>query len=165
MATTHFKGSIVKTNGELPPVGSQAPDFNLVKNDLSTVSLRDFKGRKLILNIFPSLDTGVCATSVRKFNKEAASLPNTSVLCISRDLPFAQARFCGVEGIKNAITLSEYRDSNFSKSYGVLQLEGPLQGLLARCVIVLDEKGIVKYTQLVDEITNEPDYQSAIAAL
>jgi len=165
MAITHFKGSIVNTGGDLPKVGAKAPDFSLVKNDLSTVSLKEMKGRNVILNIFPSLDTSVCATSVRKFNKEAAGLRNTSVLCISRDLPFAQARFCGVEGIKDAITVSEYRDGDFSSSYGVLQKDGPLEGLLARAVIVLDAEGIVRYVQLVDEITQEPDYASALDAV
>lgn len=165
MAVTHFKGAVVNTNGELPKVGSKAPAFTLVKNDLSTLSLSELRGKKIVLNIFPSLDTSVCATSVRKFNQEAANLKNTVVLCVSRDLPFAQARFCGVEGIENAITVSEFRDNKFSSAYGVMQMDGPLEGLLARAVVVLDEAGIVKYSHLVDEIAEEPDYDFALAAL
>ncbi len=163
--TTNFKGNPVHTNGNLPAVGAQAPDFSLVKNDLSTLSLSDLKGKKVVLNIFPSIDTSTCATSVRRFNKEAATLENTIVLCISRDLPFAQSRFCGAEGIENVITLSEFRDNNFSTAYGVLQTDGPLQGLFARSVVVIDEKGRVKYTELVSEITEEPNYAAALAAL
>ncbi len=162
---TNFKGNPVNTKGNLPAIGAQAPNFTLVKNDLSTFSLSDLKGKKVVLNIFPSIDTSICATSVRRFNKEAATLQNTVVLCISRDLPFAQSRFCGAEGIENVITLSEFRDSNFSSAYGVLQIDGPLQGLLARAVVVIDENGIVKYTELVSEITEEPNYTNALAAL
>jgi thiol peroxidase len=165
MATTHFQGKVVNTNGELPKTGSVAPNFCLVKSDLSTLSPAELKGKKIVLNIFPSIDTGVCATSVRRFNKEAANLQNTVVLCISKDLPFAQARFCGAEGIANVITLSDFRSSEFTDNYGVLQLDGPLAGLLARAVVVIDEKGIVKYTQLVNEITEEPNYEAALAAL
>ncbi|MCI1640566.1 MAG: thiol peroxidase [Bacteroidales bacterium] len=165
MANTHFQGMPVVTDGNLPDIGSIAPAFTLIKNDLTKLSLKDLRGKKVILNIFPSLDTGVCAASVRRFNKEAASLQNTVVLCISRDLPFAQARFCGVEGIKNAITVSEYRNNEFSSRYGVMMKNGPLEGLFARCVVIIDEKGIVRYTQLVDEITTEPDYSAALASL
>ncbi len=165
MATTHFKGTIVKTNSTLPNNGSQAPDFNLVKTDLSTLTLGELKGKKVVLNIFPSIDTGVCAASVRKFNKEAAGLENTLVVCISKDLPFAQKRFCGAEGIDNVIMASEFRNSIFSLNYGVLQTEGPLEGLTARAVIVLDEEGKVKYTELVDEITTEPNYEAALNSL
>lgn len=165
MATTHFKGAVVKTNGELPQVGTKAPDFSLVKTDLSTLSLSSLQGKRVVLNIFPSIDTAVCAMSVRRFNKEAASLDNTLVLCISKDLPFAQARFCGAEGIEDVITLSDFRSADFANSYGVLQEEGPLQGLLARAVLVLDEDGIVRHTELVSEITEEPNYSAALAAL
>lgn len=165
MAITHFKGGVVNTNGNLPAVGSQAADFALVKGDLSTLSLADLKGKKAVLNIFPSVDTGVCAASVRRFNKEAAGLENTVVVCISRDLPFAQARFCGAEGIENVINASEFRNSDFSTAYGVLEIDGPLAGLLARAVVVLDENGVVKYTELVNEITEEPNYEAALAAL
>ena len=165
MAITHFKGNAVNTNGSLPAIGSKAPNFSLVKNDLSTLSLTDLKGKKVVLNIFPSIDTGVCAASVRRFNKEATGLKNTVVVCISRDLPFAQARFCGAEGIENVVNASEFRDSNFSTAYGVLQTDGPLAGLLARSVVVFDENGVVKYTQLVNDIVEEPNYAAALAAL
>lgn len=165
MAITHFKGNVANTSGSLPAVGSVAPNFSLVKNDLSTLSLSDLKGKKVILNIFPSIDTGVCAASVRRFNKEAAELENTVVLCISKDLPFAQARFCGVEGIANAITVSEYKNGNFSSAYGVLLTDSPLAGLMARSVVVVDENGVVKYTQLVNDIVEEPDYAAALGAL
>ena len=130
MAKTHFKKAEINTYGVIPQVGSVALDFSLVKNDLSELSLKDFKGKKIVLNIFPSIDTGVCAASVRNFNKEAANLTNTVILCISKDLPFAQARFCGAEGIKNVITASEFRDNNFSNSYGIRQMDGPMKGLL-----------------------------------
>ncbi len=165
MAVTHFQGGDVNTNGNLPAVGSQAPDFALVKNDLSVLTLSELKGKKVVLNIFPSIDTGVCAASVRRFNKEAAGLENTVVVCISRDLPFAQARFCGAEGIENVVNASEFRNSEFSNAYGVLQVDGALQGLLARAVVVVDENGVVKYNQLVNEIVEEPNYEAALAAL
>lgn len=165
MAITNFKGGVTNTVGELPKVGSAAPNFALVKNDLSTVSLSDLKGKKVVLNIFPSIDTGTCAASVRRFNKEAAGLSNTIVLCISKDLPFAQARFCGAEGIDNAITASEYKNGDFSKNYGVLLVDGVLEGLMARSVVVVDENGVVKYTELVSEITEEPNYAAALSAL
>jgi len=165
MAKTHLKKAEINTYGVLPQVGSVALDFTLVKNDLSNISLKDLKGKKIVLNIFPSLDTSTCAASVRNFNKAAANLENTVVLCISKDLPFAQARFCGAEGIKNAITASEFRDDNFSNNYGVRLIDSPMKGLLARAVIVIDEKGIIKYTQLVNDIVDEPDYDAALAAL
>ncbi len=165
MAVTHLQGSNVNTSGNLPAAGTQAPDFALVKNDLSTLTLSELKGKTVILNIFPSLDTGVCAASVRRFNKEAASLENTVVVCISRDLPFAQARFCGAEGIENVVTVSEFRDSKFSDAYGVRQIDGAMQGFLARSVVVVDENGVVKYNELVNEITEEPNYEAALAAL
>ena len=165
MSIIHFKGMEVHTNGELPKIGVSAPTFSLIKNDLSTLALSDLKGKKVILNIFPSIDTGVCAASVRRFNKEAASLTNVVVLCISKDLPFAQARFCGAEGIENVITGSDFRTQTFAEQYGILQLDGILAGLLARAVVVIDENGIVKYTQLVDEITTEPDYAAVLEVL
>lgn len=157
MATTNFKGSPVQTNGELPKVGSKAPDFKLVKGDLSEVTLADFAGKKLIINIFPSIDTGVCAASVRNFNK-VASEKGIPVLCVSKDLPFAASRFCGAEGLNDVITASDFRYNTFATDYGVLMTDGPLKGLCARAVVVLDENGVVTYTELVPEITTEPQY-------
>jgi thioredoxin-dependent peroxiredoxin len=165
MAKITLKGNEINTIGELPKVGEKAKDFSLVKGDLSQVSLSDFKGNKLVLNIFPSLDTGTCAASVRNFNKIAASLENTKVLCISRDLPFAQNRFCGAEGIENVVTLSDFATGMFGKNYGLEIVDGPLQGLHSRAVIVLDEQGKVLYNQQVPEIVDEPDYNNALEAL
>lgn len=165
MATVTLKGNPVTTIGELPAVGSIAPAFNLVKGDLSDLKSEDLAGKKVILNIFPSLDTAVCAASVRRFNVEASKLPDTKVVCISKDLPFAHSRFCTTEGIENVISASEFRSNNFGKSYGVMITDGPLRGLMARSVVVLDEKGKVMYNELVPEITQEPDYQSAFASL
>jgi len=165
MATITLKGNPVHTVGALPGKGDKLPDFDLVKNDLSHVSLKDFAGYRLVMNIFPSLDTGTCAASVRAFNKAAAGLANTKVLCISRDLPFAQARFCGTEGITNAITLSDFATGAFGKDYGLIMTDGPLAHLLSRVVIVADETGTVVYTQQVPEIVNEPDYNDALAVL
>lgn len=165
MATVTFKGDPVKLAGELPQVGENAIDFNLVGADLSEVSLAVGSGKKIVLNIFPSIDTPVCAASVRRFNKEAASLGDTVVLCISADLPFAQARFCGGEGLDKVHTLSTFRNTSFGEDYGVAIAEGPLKGLLARAVVIIDESGIVKYAQLVPEIAEEPDYESALASL
>ena len=165
MGKVTLKGIPVKTSGSLPEKGAQAPDFTLVKSDLGNLSLTEMKGKKVILNIFPSLDTSVCATSVRKFNKIAAGKPNVTVLAISKDLPFAHGRFCSTEGITNVITLSGFRDTEFGKAYGINLIDGPLTGLYARCVVVIDENGKVIYNQLVPEITQEPDYDSAIAAL
>lgn len=165
MATVTFKNDIsVNTSGQLPAVGSVAPEFALVKNDLSEVSLKDLKGKTVILNIFPSLDTGTCAASVRRFNKEAAALLNTVILAVSADLPFAAGRFCSAEGIDNVVPASVFRNASFAKDYGVLMLDGPLKGLLARSVVVIDANGKVVYTELVPEITNEPNYQPALAA-
>ena len=164
MAITHLKGTEVHTNGELPAVGSKAPDFKLVAGDLSEKSLADFAGRKKILNIVPSLDTPVCAASARHFNEDASSLDNTVVLVISADLPFAQGRFCSTEGLDNVVPLSMMRDRNFAKDYGVLLVDGPLAGICARAVVVLDENDTVVHTQLVGEITTEPDYVAALAA-
>ena len=165
MANITFKGDPVQTSGELPSVGSKAPDFTLVKGDLSNATLADYKGSKVILNIFPSIDTGICAMSVKAFNEKAAGLENTKVLCISRDLPFAQGRFCGAEGIENVINLSDYANPAFSKDYGLLMTDGPLHDLFARVVIVLDEEGTVTYTELVPDIVQEPNYDAALAAL
>ncbi|MGS2764873.1 thiol peroxidase [Sinomicrobium sp. M5D2P9] len=165
MATVTLKGNAIKTTGELPGKNEKAPDFSLVKNDLSSASLNDFKGKKVVLNIFPSVDTGTCAASVRKFNQEVSELDNTAVLCISRDLPFAQARFCGAEGLDNVITLSDFRERDFGKNYGVEFADGPLAGLLSRSVVVIDEEGKVVYTQQVAETVDEPDYEAAIRAL
>ncbi|MGC9336719.1 MAG: thiol peroxidase [Candidatus Cloacimonadia bacterium] len=165
MATTKLNGKEIKTNGDLPEIGKPAPEFILTNNDLEDVSLKDFLGEKIILNIFPSLDTPVCATSVRRFNSEAEKLPNTKVLCISKDLPFAQKRFCGAEGLDNVIALSELRDTNFSDAYGVRLTEGKMRSLFARVVIILDEDGIVRYVQLVPEITQEPNYEDALKNL
>ena len=165
MADITLGGNPVKTSGELPQTGTQAPDFTLVKTDLSTVSLADFKGSRVVLNIFPSVDTGTCAASVRKFNEKASGLDNTKVLCISRDLPFAQNRFCGAEGLNNVISLSDFRDGSFGKRYGLTIANGPLEGLHSRVVIVIDENGMVKYTEQVPEIKDEPNYDNALAAL
>ncbi|AWA30732.1 thiol peroxidase [Flavobacterium magnum] len=165
MASTNLGGNAVNTNGDLPANGSAAPDFKLIKNDLSTVSLADFSGKKLLLNIFPSIDTGVCAASVRQFNQKAANLDNTIVLCISRDLPFAQKRFCGAENISNVLTLSDFREGRFGKDYGLEMTEGALAGLHARAVVVIDADGTVAYTELVPEISQEPDYDAALNAL
>ena len=164
MATTQFKGSDVHTLGELPKVGTPAPDFQLVAADLSTKSLSDFSGKKKILTVNPSYDTGVCQRAARMFNEKVASHPNTVVLLISADLPFAQKRFCEADGIKAAVPLSSFRGS-FGKDYGVTLVDGPLQGLTARAVLVLDESNRVKHVELVSEITNEPDYDRALAAL
>ncbi|MBT8253239.1 MAG: thiol peroxidase [Flavobacteriaceae bacterium] len=165
MANITLKGNPVQTSGELPAVGTQAPDFELVAGDLSTKSLSDYSGKKLILNIFPSLDTGTCAQSVRAFNVEAAELDNTTVLCISRDLPFAHNRFCAAEGIENVINLSDFRSRSFGKDYGLEIIDGPLAGLLSRSVVVIDETSKVVYTEQVPEIVNEPNYKAPLYAL
>lgn len=165
MANITLKGNPFHTIGELPKVGSKAPDFKLVKSDLSEKTLKDYTGHKLVLNIFPSLDTGTCAASVRRFNAEASKLENTKVLCISKDLPFAQARFCGAEGLDNVETLSDFRYGTFAKNYGVEIADGPLAALESRAVVILDEEGTVVYTQQVGEIVDEPDYEKALAAL
>ncbi|MCF6213568.1 MAG: thiol peroxidase [Flavobacteriaceae bacterium] len=165
MAAITLKGNAFNTSGELPKVGSTAPDFSLTASNLSKSSLADYKGFKVILNIFPSLDTGTCAASVRQFNKEASGLENTKVLCISRDLPFAQARFCGAEGLDNVITLSDFASGQFGKDYGLEITDGPLANLHSRAVIVLDEKGTVVYNEQVPEIVDEPNYQAALKAI
>lgn len=165
MATITLGGNPIHTNGELPLKGSKAPDFQLVKNDLSTTTLSDYAGSKLVLNIFPSIDTGVCATSVRTFNQKASSLQNTKVLCISRDLPFAQKRFCGAEGIENVENLSDFKNGSFGDQYGLTITDGPLAGLHSRVVIVLDENGVVLHAEQVPEIAQEPNYDAALACL
>jgi thiol peroxidase len=165
MAKITLRGNPINTSGSLPEKGSKAPGFSLVKSDLGSLTLDELAGKKVILNISPSLDTGVCATAVRKFNQVAAGMENTVVLAITKDLPFAHGRFCSTEGISNVITLSGFRDSAFGKAYGVDLLDGPMAGLYARSVVVVDEKGKVVYTELVPEIVQEPDYDSALAAL
>jgi len=166
MATVTFQGAPHTTNGELPKVGEKAPEFKeLINGELKEVKLKDYKGKKKLLNIVPSLDTPVCATSTRKFNEEASKVPNSVVFVVSADLPFAQGRFCSVEGLKNVIPLSLMRSQKMAKDYGVLLKDGVLAGLTARAVVVVDENDKVTYTQLVDEIVNEPDYAKALAAL
>lgn len=165
MANITLHGTPVKTVGELPKQGSAAKDFNLVQSDLSDIKLSDFKGKNVVLNIFPSLDTSTCASSVRKFNKEASSLENTVVICISADLPFAAGRFCTIEGLNDVYTASVFRDKNFGEDYGVQFIDGPLAGLLSRAVVVVDTEGKVSYTQQVPEIVDEPDYSAALSVL
>lgn len=165
MANITLGGNPIHTSGELPTVGSKSPDFTLVQNDLSTTILADFKGSKVVLNIFPSIDTGTCAASVRAFNQKASTLENTKVLCISRDLPFAQKRFCGAEGLENVINLSDFKTGKFGKDFGLEITDGPLAGLHSRAVVVLDENGVVKYTEQVAEIADEPNYEAALKVL
>lgn len=165
MAQITFKGNPVNTSGDLPVKGSISPDFSLVKSDLGSHTLSELKGRKVILNIFPSLDTSVCATSVRKFNQLASGKDDVTVLAISKDLPFAHNRFCSTEGIKNVVTLSGFRDTLFGKVYGVDMTDGPLAGLYARSVVVVGTDSRILYSELVPEIAQEPDYDKALAAL
>lgn len=165
MTTITLAGNPIDVAGQFPTKGAQVADFRLVANDLSDVSLADFAGKRKVLNIFPSIDTGICAASVRTFNQKAAELANTVVLCISADLPFAQARFCGAEGIENAKTLSTFRANAFRQAVGVDITSGPLAGLTARAVIVLDENNVVLHSELVPEIKQEPNYAAALAAL
>ena len=165
MAEITLGGNKVHTKGSLPAVGSKAPNFKLTATDLSEKTLNDFAGHRLILNIFPSLDTGICAASIRHFNQAAASLPNTKVLCISRDTPFAHGRFCTTEGIENVVSLSQFRDSEFGNTYGVTMTDGSMQSFLSRAVVIVDENGTVIYTEQVPEIAQEPDYDKALAAL
>jgi thiol peroxidase len=164
MATVTLKGNPIHTNGELPRKGAQAPDFKLTGTDLKDVGLADFKGKKKIMNIVPSLDTAVCATSTRKFNETGGKLPNTVVLVISADLPFAMKRFCTTEGLENVVSLSMIRGKSFAKTYGVLLEDGPMAGVTARAVVVLDENDKVVHTELVPEIGQEPNYDAALAA-
>ena len=165
MAQTKLGENTVNTISDLPAIGSTAPSFVLTGNDMRAVASESFAGKKIVLNIFPSVDTGTCATSVREFNKRIASYPNAVVLCISKDLPFAMKRFCGVEGIANAITLSDFRGNGFGKDFGAELADGNFKGLFARAVVVIDETGKVKHTQLVPQIGIEPDYDSALKAL
>ncbi|MGH8529325.1 MAG: thiol peroxidase [Nevskiales bacterium] len=165
MATITLKGSSIHTNGDLPKAGSAAPDFKLTAADLSDKSLADFSGKRKVLNIFPSIDTSTCAMSVRQFNQRAAALNNAVVLCISADLPFAQKRFCAAEGLSKVVALSMMRDRHFAKDYGVLLQDGPLAGLTARAVLVLDAGNKVVHSELVGELVNEPNYEAALKAL
>ena len=163
--TVHFQGNPVKVSGQIPQTGSKAAPFTLVAKDLSDVTLSQYAGKRKVLNIFPSIDTGVCAASVRKFNQLATELDNTLVLCISADLPFAQSRFCGAEGLSNVVTLSTLRNPEFQQTYGVSLEDSALKGLTARAVVVLNEQDEVIFSQLVNEITTEPDYAAALEAL
>lgn len=162
--TIALKGNEIHTVGKLPAVGTTADNFTLVANDLSEKSLTDFSGKNIVLNIFPSVNTGVCAASVRTFNKDAAGLDNTVVLCISKDLPFAQKQFCAAEGIENVVMLSDFR-TDFGHAYGVQMADGPMRGLLSRAVIVIDPEGRIVYEEQVPEITQEPNYEKAIEVL
>ena len=165
MATVTLQGNTFNTSGELPAVGSAAPGFHLVDGKLNDVRLADYSGKKVILNIVPSLDTPTCATSARKFNEQAAGRDDVTVLVVSADLPFAQGRFCSAEGLENVVPLSLMRTRAFAKDYGVLMTDGPLAGITARAIVVVGEDGSVLYTQLVPEIADEPDYDAALAAL
>jgi thioredoxin-dependent peroxiredoxin len=165
MANITLKGNPVTTIGELPSIGSTAPDFTLVKTDLSEATLSDFKGKNVVVSITPSLDTGICAIAIKQFNKAAAGLTDTVVLTISADLPFAHKRFCETEGIENVITLSNYRSPEFGKDYGVLITSGPMKGLLSRSIVILDKTGKVIYTEQVSETAQEPNYDAALSAL
>lgn len=164
MAQITLDGNPIHTVGELPAVGSKAPNFTLVTSELGEISLEDYRGKRVVLNIFPSLDTGICANSVREFNKRAADLENTQVVCVSADLPFAHGRFCAAEGIENVVTGSVFR-SSFGEDYGVKIADGPLAGVMSRAVVVIDENGTVAYTEQVPEIKQDPDVDSAVAAL
>lgn len=165
MANITLKGNEFKTIGNLPELGNKAPDFSLTAGDLSLKSLSDYSGKNIILNIFPSIDTGTCASSVREFNKKSTDLENTVVLCISRDLPFAQARFCGAEGIDNVITLSDFAKGSFGKNYGLTIENGPLAHLHSRAIVIINAEGNIIYTEQVAEIADEPDYEAALKAL
>lgn len=165
MAQITFKGNPINTSGNLPEVGTKAPDFNLTAGDLSQKSLSDYQGKNVVLNIFPSVDTGVCAQSVRTFNEKVSAADNTVVLCVSKDLPFALSRFCAAEGLQNVETLSDFKSNEFSDAYGVKMTDGPLNGLLSRAVIVVNPEGNVIYNEQVPEIGQEPDYNNALNAL
>lgn len=165
MAIITRKGAEIETIGDLPGIGTKAQDFALVNTDLSECRLKDFQGKTVILNIFPSIDTPTCAASVRRFNTEAAGIENTVVLCISPDLPFAHLRFCETEGIDNVISLSTFRSPDFGELYGVTMITTERRGLLARAIVVVDEEGMIKYTELVPELTQEPDYRAALEAI
>jgi thiol peroxidase len=165
MATITFKGDPIHTAGTLPAVGAMAPDFTLTDGDLADRTMADYRGKKIVMNIFPSIDTSVCAMSVRRFNAEAAARPGTVILCISADLPFASSRFCGAEGLDKVVTLSDFRHKEFGTDYGVRITDSPLAGLLARSVLIIDEQGQVVYSQQVPEIGQEPDYDAALVIL
>lgn len=165
MSTVTLGGNAVETSGQLPQIGTVAPGFTLVQIDLSEIHLSDYAGKRVILNIFPSIDTPTCATSVRMFNSKASQLENTVILCISRDLPFAIKRFCGAEGIENVFAVSDFRAGQFGKDYGLELVTGPLKGLHARSIVVIDIDGKVIYTELVSEIANEPNYEKALESL
>jgi thiol peroxidase len=165
MAKTFLGPNAVNTNSDLPTVGTQAPDFALVTTDLKSVSLADYAGKNIVLNIFPSIDTNVCAASVHEFNKRATSLHDTMVLCVAKDLPFAMKRFCGAEGIDNVVLLSDFRNKGFSKNYGVELIDGAFEGLDARAIVIIDKQGKIKYTELVPQIGDEPNYDAAIDAI
>ncbi|WP_458626131.1 thiol peroxidase [Winogradskyella sp. PC D3.3] len=165
MANITLGGNPIETTGELPKVGTKAPDFTLTATDLSAKSNADYKGSRLVLNIFPSVDTGTCAQSVRTFNEKASTLDNTKVLCISKDLPFALARFCGAEGLDNVESLSDFKTGDFGNDYGITFKTGPLVPLLSRCIVVIDTDGTVLHTEQVAEIKDEPNYDSALASL
>ncbi len=165
MASITLKGNPINTVGDLPSVGSEAPNFAGVKSDLSPCTLAELAGKKVVLNVFPSIDTGVCAASTRRFNKEAGDLQGVVVVCVSADLPFALGRFCGAEGLENVVPVSTFRNPEFGTDYGVKIVDGPLAGLLSRAVVVIDEAGKVVYTEQVPEIAQEPNYEAALAAL
>jgi thiol peroxidase len=165
MTKIALKGTQIKTRGKLPKIGKKAPKFKLVKTDLSVARLKDFKGKKILINIFPSIDTGICAASLRKFNESVANNDNTVVLNVSKDLPFAHSRFCAAEGIENAVTLSDFVSGKFGRKYGVTIKTGPMKGLLSRAVVIVDENGLVSYTEQVPEIVQEPNYEAALEAL
>lgn len=165
MAQITLKGATINTIGNLPKVGTAAPDFKLVKTDLSEVTLSEFKGKKVILNIFPSLDTGICSLSMKKFNQEASTLSNVAIVCVSKDLPFAQKRYCDAEGISNLITASDFRYNTFGVDYGVLIIDSGFNGVLSRAVVVINENGTVTYTEQVPEIAQEPNYDAALKAV
>ena len=165
MATVTLQGTEMHTSGELPEVGSEAPDFRLTDGDLQDVSLKNYAGKKVLLNIVPSLDTPTCAESARRFNEKFTGRDDAVCLVVSADLPFAQGRFCSTEGLENVVPLSMMKSKKFAKDYGVLIIDGPLEGLAARAIVIVDENGKVTYTQLVEEIADEPDYEAALAAL
>ena len=165
MAQLKFNGNIINTCGDLPKVGEKAPDFILTKKDLTDFYLKDVEGKKVVINIFPSIDTPICSMSVRRFNQEISNYPNAVVICASLDLPFAHARFCETEGIENVISASELRNRDFGDNYGLRMTTGPLKGLLARAVVVLDENGYVIYSKIVDDLKNEPKYDEVINLL
>lgn len=165
MATLLLGGNPVNTIGDLPTIGTNAPNFKLTKTDLTSSTLEDYKGQKVIMSIFPSLETGTCSSALRQFNQEAAELKNTKILCISKDLPFTQEKFCGAEGIENVVMLSDFKNDEFGKAYGVTFTNGGFDGLHSRCVIVVNEEGKITYTEQVQETADEPNYKAALEAL